>query len=175
VIRIDDDELLRIWNDYSSRLRSRMGALAGYSAPLDDLLQDLFVKIYRNAEKLERGHAPRYMMRAASNLARDYLRKIQRQSTPEPGLSVVYDTPDETLQTRERQAFYSENVVPLIERLPEANRQAIRAFLTDRPRDRNARDLGIPSTTLRSREIAGINRLREQLGYEPAPRNGYRT
>jgi len=174
VITTEREELLKLWTEHAEHLRNRMGVVTGYTAPLDDLLQELFLRVYRKAEKLRPDYAQRYMMRAASNLARDYLRAESRERartyeiTPGP-------TPFDDCLAKERLAFYHESVAPLVENLPARNRQAIRAYMEGRTRSDTAKELGIPSTTLRSREIAGLKRLREQLGYSSNPRNGYRS
>ena len=165
MVRIDDEEILKVWDTYSDQLRGRLRTLAGHSAPVEDLMQDLFVKVYPKASRLQVDFALRYLMTAASNLARDYLRRIRRKKVPAMQELKPDPTPFDSYRINEKTDLYTRRVRPLIEHLPKPKREAIELLLDGRPRAHLARELRIPPSTLRSRQLAGIDLLRKHLGY----------
>ena len=159
-----------VWDQSAKTLRARIRRIAGHAAPLDDLMQDLFVKVYGKAHRLERDFADRYLMTAAANLARDYLRSYRRVSEL-PELQAK-PTQFDACHARERRDLYSTQIQPLLTDLPRRSRQAIEALQSERPRNHLARDLGVPPSTLRSREQAAVKRLQDGLGYRQNKPNG---
>ena len=75
MVRIDEGEITSLWQEHKEKLRARITTLIGNTDSVEDLLQDLFLKVYPKAAKLDAQGAPKYFMRAASNVARDYLRR----------------------------------------------------------------------------------------------------
>ena len=164
MIPIDEEEFLELWHQHKDRLLARIRKLA-HSAPAEDLLQDAFVKVYPKAEKLDADYAPRYLMRTASNLARDYLRRQKNLDDPVEQLS-VQETPFDQHASSEFRELYDREVESAVRSLPSPKLEAIRSYLSEEFRNSTARRIGIPSTTLRSREVAALEDLRDKLNYK---------
>ena len=162
MFRIDLDEILAVWEEKKGQLGKRIRKLTGRSEIVEDLLQDIFVKFYTKAEKLERSYAGRYLMRSATNIAIDYLRR-QRRTYESSEWWPDRRTPYHVYEEAEREQFYVSEVVPAIETLSNDEREAIGLYTTDRTRADAARDLGIPVPTLYSRQMKAIKKLRRKL------------
>ncbi len=66
---MDLDEILAVWEEKKDQLGKRIRKMTGRSEIVEDLLQDIFVKFYQKAGKLESSYAGRYLMRSATNIA----------------------------------------------------------------------------------------------------------
>jgi RNA polymerase sigma factor (sigma-70 family) len=180
VIPIDADDLLRIWEDRRRNLRADIARTAGRGAPLDDLMQDLFLKVYRRRERILPERAVPYLRQAATNLGRDYQRMTYRRfpyqgEMPEEIVSEEADPETQYAQSERSKRFY-ETVLPVIEGLGAEKIQALEAFVSDLPRSRAAEELGVNYNTLRNRELSALQELRETLaGYDANPSGGYRS
>jgi len=133
------------------------------SEVVDDLIQDLFVKVYRNKKKLSGISVHKYLMTGATNIARDYLRKIKRRTFVEEVNWIDCETPEDWYAVTERLEFYRTEIKPRIEALPEPQKQAVLAYANARNLAREARNLGIAYTTFKSRRNTGLNKLRGEL------------
>ncbi len=152
-----------VWEQKKDQLARRISRLIGRSNKVEDLLHDVFVKFLPKAPRLERHYADRYLMRSATNIAIDYLRR-QRRTYEFSEWWSDRRTPYHVYEEEERQEFYVSEVVPAIESLSFEERQAIGLYLTDKKRAHAARELGIPVPTLYSREKTAIKKLRRKLG-----------
>ncbi len=152
-----------MWEEKKKQLGNRIRKLTGRSEIVEDLLQEIFVKFYPKAERLERGYAGRYLMRSATNIAIDYLRR-QRQTCEFSEWWAERRTPYHVYEEAEREQFYVSEVVPALESLSHEEQEAIGLYMTDRKRAPVARDLGIPVETLYSRQMKAIKKLRRKLG-----------
>lgn len=144
-------------------LRNRIAKLTGDWRVVEDLMQDLFVKIYRNKSKLSGDKAANYLMMSASNIARDYLRKLDREKSLAENLVPDYGTPETLSIMNERLEFYENHVRPYLKTLPETQREALLAYANGDNLAQEARKLNIPRTTYRSRRNAGLRKLQEKL------------
>ena len=176
-----DEELM-------GRLRSgredALGQLYGRHAPLifniaaqslgrasaEEVVQDVFVAIWRNAGTFDptRGPFRPWALRIAHHRLINELRRRARQprvgagpdglpldTMPEPGPG-----PDESARADDRRAF----VRAAVEALPPAQRQALSlAFLEDLTHQQIAEALNIPLGTTKSRIRAGLQALRAHL------------
>ena len=165
VICIDQDKLLGIWEENQPKLRARIRNLAGLCAPIDDLLQDVFAKVLPKSQRLEPEYASNYLMRAVGNIARDYLKKLRPECCLVDSHS-VQETPYDAYVKRERPTIYKDIIQPALNSLSSSKLEALELFLQDGTRAATARRMGIPETTLRSREVSALKDLREQLDLE---------
>jgi DNA-directed RNA polymerase specialized sigma24 family protein len=138
-----------------------MTNVAGPRAPLEDLLQEVFVRVYPKAGALEPRYAAHYLMRAAGNRARDYRRRPWRWGKLPELASTA--TPYDACAERELRGLFARDVAPALEDLSEEGREALGRFSTGESGAAYARRLGIPYSTLRGRELAALERLRENL------------
>ena len=152
-----------MWDEEKPRLKARLFNVAGPEAPLEDLLQDVFVRVYAKADRLRPDFAQNYLMRTASNTARDYLRRHSSLPVFEP-LLANRETPYELRTRGELQDFYERELRPAVAALPDRQRESLEWYLNEEPRRNHARRLSMPETTLRSRELVALNNLRNHLG-----------
>jgi RNA polymerase sigma factor (sigma-70 family) len=165
VVRIHDQEITSLWQEHKEKLRARITTLVGNNDSVEDLLQGLFLKVYPKAAKLNAHDAPKYFMRAASNVARDYLRRQSRWKWVPADWCRQEETPYDHYLLRERQDHYDRRVLPAVRSLPARKQQAIDCYLSDETRTAAARRIGALPTTLRSREESALEDLRERLDY----------
>ena len=165
---MNSDEFLETWNNLEGQVKARYRNLAGSGQYLEDFLQDLFVKVYPHASRLEDSFAKQYLMRAAGNLARDYVKRDYREeyavaSLEELPVLATYETPLEVFSVGERQELYRREILPSILELPGPQYQAIQMYFWEGNLARSARESGIPISTLRSRVETGMRYLRGKV------------
>lgn len=162
MIKIDDEEIGSLWEANKEKLEARIKKLTGRADLAEDLLQDVFLKVYPVAEQLDSSYAAKYLMRTATNTARDYRRR-QRYWTMEYKDSAYLETPYDLYLRKERQDYYIHKVTPAVRSLPDKLKEAIELYMNDDSRTGAARKIGIPSTTLRSRQESALRSLRRKL------------
>ncbi|MDA2933573.1 RNA polymerase sigma factor [Acidobacteria bacterium AH-259-D05] len=145
------------------KLRRRIAKLTGNCQVVEDLMQDLFVKVYRNRSTLSGVGVEHYLMRSASNIARDYLRKLKHEKLVVRDSFQNHDNPEDLLMLNERLEFYESQVKPRLEALPNYQKEALLAYTNGNNLAREARKLGVPYSTVRSRCNAGLDELRKEV------------
>jgi len=119
VIKIDDEEIVSLWEENKDKLVARIRKLIPTTDAAEDLLQDVFVKVYPKAEQLDSSYAVKYMMRTATNTARDYLRRhCYGKMEYKDSTYFCQDTPYDFYLGKERQDFYVREVLPAVKSLP---------------------------------------------------------
>lgn len=186
-----DEDILRLvargsneaFDDLYARLaepvRRRVHRIVRSAATADDLVQECFLRIWRNAGQWDgRGSAEAWISRIATNLALNHLRSAKRRRQrplhPTPGPSEdegadrlpswMTDTvslgPDAVLERAER----ADHLRQAIADLPEAKREVIRMVYDEEMDVRSAaRALGIPAGTVKSRLYHARRALNEKL------------
>jgi RNA polymerase sigma-70 factor (ECF subfamily) len=160
-------ELVNHWQQPLARFFAR---LLGRPAPVHDLCQEVFLRVYQAAGQYrEKGNFAAWLYRIALNIGRD----AQRRGRHQPGTLTEAEPTDpegapETLcQRRELHHLVMEAVAALPETL-----RAVLALRHDAGLnfEEIARLTGIPASTLKSRFTAALGRLRDHLrahGYGP--------
>lgn len=120
------------------------------SDAVDDLMQEVFLRVYPRAGTLEPSCWPKYCMRVARNLGIEYSRRNKRLEYRVID-SVCEQTPHHEYLTGERESLY-ERLYDAIDHLSFAQQQAVDIFLSDGHREDAAKAFGIPSSTLRARQ-----------------------
>src|SRR5262245_24544948 len=160
-----DEELMRQVADGSRealavlhrRLGRRIFGLAAHTldrAAAEDLVQDVFLAVWRNARRFdpERGSVRTWVLQIAHFRLLNELRRRSRQPeiVPDPdglvldGLPAGDLGPDERTWQQHRRAI----VEAALDRLPPSQRQAIDlAFLDDLTHEQVAAELGVPLGT----------------------------
>ncbi|MDA2933456.1 RNA polymerase sigma factor [Acidobacteria bacterium AH-259-D05] len=142
-------------------MRKRIVKLTQDRETAEDLIQDLFVKVYRNRSKLSGDSVTNYLMRSASNIARDYLRKLKYEKLIVEDSFQSRDNPEDLVILNERLEFYESQVKPKLEALPEIQKEALLAYVNGDNFAREARKLGVPYSTVRSRRDKALKKLRK--------------
>ena len=161
------EELLAIWRELHNRLRAFIGARVADRADVDDILQEVFLRIHRHVGSLERAdRLQAWVYQITRNAIIDHYRapSVRREvpaggpsdlddfahSTPPPG-----EEPD-SAELRELSACLR----PMIDRLPGTYRRAIRLAELDGVRQNvAAAQLGVSVSGMKSR----LQRARRQL------------
>ena len=131
------------------------------SAVADDLLQDVFLRVYPRRHILGPGEVGRYCNTVTRNTTLDYIVRRQRLDNSLPELA-YHQTPYDDYVQHERDSYHGQ-VREAVAQLPARQQQAVAAFLSYDRRSDAARSLGIPDTTLRARQAAAFIRLRRHL------------
>jgi len=177
-----DDELMR---EIAGGSAEALGMLHRRFAPLilriavhtldraaaEDLVQDVFVAVWRNAGRFdpERGTARSWILQIAHfRLLNELrLRSRQPQIVPDPeglvlsGFPANDPEPAETAWQQDRRAVLKS----ALEELPPPQREALAlAFLEDLTHEQVAAELGVPLGTAKTRIRSGLQRLRSTLG-----------
>jgi RNA polymerase sigma-70 factor, ECF subfamily len=156
------EELVRAWEGPLGRFLQRM---VGSTETAQDLLQELFLRVYLNAGKFrDQGEFKPWLYRIALNLARDHARKQARQMATRIDFAaeVASKSPssDDELSLREE----SEQVRQALSELPEQLREVVvLRHYEDLSFEAMARMLEVPATTLKSRFQVAMKRLEQQL------------
>jgi len=177
-----DDELMR---EIAGGSSEALGMLHRRFAPLilriavhtldraaaEDLVQDVFVAVWRNAGRFdpERGTARSWILQIAHFRLLNELRRRNRQPqiVPDPeglvlsGFPANDPEPAETAWQQDRRAVLKS----ALEELPPPQREALAlAFLEDLTHEQVAAELGVPLGTAKTRIRSGLQRLRSTLG-----------
>jgi RNA polymerase sigma-70 factor (ECF subfamily) len=164
-------EALGVLHQRFARPISRLAAeTLGHSAA-EDLVQDVFLLVWRNAGRFDpaRGTVRAWLFQIAHYRLLNELRRQSRQPemAPDPdglllaGLSTSDPGPPGAAWRRDRRAILQS----ALEEVPSAQREALSlAFLEDLTHEQVAAELGLPLGTAKTRIRAGLQRLRVALG-----------
>jgi RNA polymerase sigma factor (sigma-70 family) len=144
-------------------------------AAAEDLVQEVFVAVWRNADRFdpERGSVRAWILQIAHFRLLNELRRRSRQpeiaADPDglvlDGLPAADPGPPEVASHRHRRAL----IQSAFAELPPPQRQAISlAFLDDLTHEQVATELGLPLGTAKTRIRTGLQKLRGMLGPQAA-------
>jgi RNA polymerase sigma-70 factor (ECF subfamily) len=117
----------QLWEDFTSQLRRFISARVSNEADVNDILQEVFIKIHRSIDRLEdpsKLHA--WVYQITRNVIIDYYRKAEK------GVEITSELPDvlvEESSDEEVEAEVATWLRPMMEELPEKYREALQ--LTD--------------------------------------------
>ena len=159
------EKLRTLWDGHSKVLYAYLLRLTKSEADAADFLQDVFCRLGRQPELVERLSAePRgYLLRLAHNVVVDHARRAQAKerifekiSAARVGEFAAAEDPDEALLRRE--------LLAALEGLPDEQRVVVHARLWKmRTLDDIARELGVSINTAASRYRYGIDKMRTRL------------
>ena len=147
---------------YENRLYNHALRMVGNPDDAMDLLQDVFLSVYRNLDSF-RGDAPftAWIFRIATFRCTDHLRKRRYDVTE------YEEQPDETGRGNPslnlESARSNRDIMHLMAKLPQEQRQVIELkFFQNFTFDEIAAQLGISSNTAKSRLYAALKKMRAQ-------------
>jgi RNA polymerase sigma-70 factor, ECF subfamily len=115
-----------VWEDFHGRLRSFVSRRVKQPADVDDVVQEVFLRIHRNLSTVkDEARLPAWIFKIASNAIVDYFRKNARSME---GLAEDFDLPAATEQPEIDYSAFTELahcLEPMIEALPESYQRAI--------------------------------------------------
>lgn len=155
----------QLWDDFARRLRAFIATRVSNHADVDDILQEVFIKVQRGADQLrDEDRLTTWMFRVAHNTIIDYYRAAPRRrerpvdTFPDedghPGADVQFDDPAAV------RAEISACLRPLIDKLPDHYRQALEMVELDgTSQTEAARIAGMSVSGMKSR----VQRARSQV------------
>jgi len=149
-----------IWNDFNRELKAYIKRSVVNPSDVDDIMQDIFVKIIKNIEKVNQAkNLQQYIYGVARNAINDYFNNgIYRNSyaeIPEIPLDV---------ETESLNSIIADSLKPFIDQLPEKYREAILMTEFQNVSQKElAERLNISYSGAKSRVQRGKEKLKEQL------------
>src|SRR5881296_1581873 len=165
------EEALAVLHRRFARLVFGLALQALDRAAAEDIVQDVFLAVWRNAATFDpqRGSVRAWVLQIAHFRVLNELRRRSRQpeleADPEGHVLASLSAPDpgpaEAAAAEHRRA----TLQSAVDDLPPPQRQAIRlAFLHDLTHEQVAAELGLPLGTAKTRIRAGLQKLRGALG-----------
>ncbi|MBR5699824.1 MAG: sigma-70 family RNA polymerase sigma factor [Bacteroidales bacterium] len=153
-------DLERLVRSQQDRLFALAYVRIGNRPDAEDILQDVFLKLFRSGENLRNiSHLEHYLIRAVCNKCRDYQRKRQYNLIPIENAAQI-SIPDDDIPMHEEYLRISK----LLESLPEEQQEVVRLKCTDGLKFREiAKILEIPEATAKSRYRYAIGHIQNRL------------
>jgi RNA polymerase sigma-70 factor (ECF subfamily) len=153
------DALVRRWQQPVARFLAR---LLGGNAPVADLCQDVFLRVYLSRERYrEEGHFSTWLYRIALNLGRDHARRQVRQPVALPEEAIVVAAKDGHCWERHE---IEESVEIALSRLtPPLREVLVLRHYEDVNFEEMARLLETPASTLKSRFAVALRQMQAIL------------
>jgi RNA polymerase sigma factor (sigma-70 family) len=137
----------------------------------EDVLQEVFLGVWRDRGALDRGRGSfaAWLMAAVHHKAVDAVRREEsqrrRRARAETELELAAQTADRDVEDEAERRVVSGRVRTALGRLPEAQREALALGYYGGFTQREVAALtGAPLGTVKTRMLAGMRRLREELG-----------
>jgi len=155
-------ETERIWNDFHAGLRAFISRRVDRPADVDDILQEVFLRIHRRVASLS--HAERlvaWLFEVTRNAVADFYRSAARQRELPAGAAPESDGPASEEEAERQRAELSRCLGPMVQRLPANYREAITLVELEGLTQRAAAErLGLSLSGAKSRVQRGRERLR---------------
>lgn len=152
-----------IWQQFHQRLRGFILQRVNNPADADDILQEVFVRIYQHLTTVREGdRLQSWIFAIARNAIIDYYRNVKRQPefTSEATLDTLVMDDDPEVFNQQMASCLR----PLLEHLPKSYREAVQlAELEGMTQAAIAQELGISLSGMKSRVQRGRQKLKELL------------
>ncbi len=153
-------EVADIWNDFKDELRSFIAAKVKYQADPDDILQDVFVKVIQNQDKLAKTHNLKHYLYA---MVRNATTDVFRKSRPMTDVSEL-EIPIVEGETSLNELIAECCLRPFIQQLPDNYRTAlVEVEFNNRSQKELATQENISYSALKSRVQRGRDKLKEMV------------
>jgi RNA polymerase sigma-70 factor (ECF subfamily) len=167
-----------VWSEFSGRLRAFIARRVRHPEDADDLLQEVFLRIHRSSGTLaDADRLPAWLFQITRNVLIDHYRSTaarhrhtggQREGPEEEppadaagAISGAADAPSPGDDARDEEELAT-CLVPMLERLPEPYREAVRLTGLDGvPQVVAAERLGLSASGMKSRVQRGRRLLRD--------------
>lgn len=173
--------LAKIWLQHRNQFRSLVSRILFDKSSIDDVIQEAFTRALQNGKTFDdEVEAYKYMRKVVVNTTIDYYRHCRRHSarfqnqdfTAANNPAVIEQDsnhPFQLLAKKEEahnQQHIMDQVREALNELSPAHQEAIK-LVFHKPQDKTLKEVcrkeGIPYSTLRSRTLAAIDRIRERL------------
>lgn len=154
-------EVADIWREFGNELRSFIARRVKHHADPDDVLQDVFLKILTNQDKLEKSnHLKQYL----HGMVRNAIYDVFRKQKPHVAIEDVHLPWTEEDGQSLTEVIAECCVRPFVDELPEKYRDAlIDVEFNHKPQKELASELGISYSAAKSRVQRGREKLKEQI------------
>lgn len=154
-----------LWHDFRDRLRAFVARRVKHPEDVEDILQDVFLRIHRNLQQINRQESlPSWIYQITRNSIMDHYRSRRRkEESLDEGL---HQPPAPTVEEDLLRAAHelAQCLSPMLRSLPEAYRDAlVMTDLEGATQQEAARLAGISLSGMKSRIQRGRRRLRETL------------
>ena len=161
----DKEALAALFNLYGPRIKSMMLKLGASDALAEDLVQDIFLSVWRKAALFssQRGAASTWIFTIARNLRIDQLRRQSNKPYEDlASMDIASDAPSSSFLVEQHQVI--DRVTTALGSLSEQQQEVVRlSFIHDMPHAEIATRIGIPLGTVKSRLRLAYERLRPML------------
>jgi RNA polymerase sigma-70 factor (ECF subfamily) len=130
VIRLkngDSQAFTDLFNSYKDKLMRFLLRMTDSCEDAEDIVQDIFVKIFLERESLDKiNNLDAYMFKMAKNRAIDFVRKFAKEETFTSDINITVESPEDMLLEREKQLTLQEAVdllSPQQKRIYKAHRE----------------------------------------------------
>jgi RNA polymerase sigma-70 factor, ECF subfamily len=156
----DREAFDRLFRMLQEPLYGYIFSLVGARAPAEDVLQEVFILIYRKIRWLREPELLRpWVYRIATREAFKHLKRERRWTDKAEDESVLHDLPSPS-----RDDLAPELITQLVERLSPASRAVIVLhYLHEMPLAEIAEVMGVAVGTVKSRLAYGLDMMRRQL------------
>ncbi|HAA93360.1 MAG TPA: RNA polymerase subunit sigma [Rhodospirillaceae bacterium] len=161
----DKSAFASLFDHFAPRVKAFLRRQGTSEAQLDDLVQEVMLKVWRYAERFdpEKGKAATWVFTITRNARIDFLRKENR---PEPDKNDPMLVPAAEIGSDEN-VFAKQSasrIAAALAELPKEQSEILKlAFYEDKSHGDIARQIGLPLGTVKSRIRLSFNRLRSLL------------
>ncbi|MBL1407175.1 RNA polymerase sigma factor [Sphingobacterium faecale] len=154
-----------LYNQYSKKLYWKLKQMVKYPSEADELLQNLFVKVWEKREQIVIHQTfEGYLYRVAQHMAIDYFRSLDRQSRLQDEVSrtgaIIAENTEALLFAKETQQLLDEAVASL----PEQRRRAfILCKLEGKSHQEAAEIMNISPNTVHNHLVKAVYTVRQHL------------
>jgi RNA polymerase sigma-70 factor (ECF subfamily) len=160
----DADAFAELYDRHAARVLGLLLKLTGQRDDAEDLLQEVFSQVWRDAGKYDpaRANPEVWLLLLARSRALDYLRRRRPVNGSPPEAALVCETdPTQLLEKSEA----AQRVRAALAVLPDEQRKAIQlAFYGGLTHEQIAQSLAVALGTVKTRIRLGMQRLRVMLG-----------
>jgi RNA polymerase sigma-19 factor, ECF subfamily len=154
-----------LYHRYKHKLYSNLRKLVKSESEAEELLQQLFVKIWENRLSLDADKVFKaYLFRIAENLVYDFFRKVTRDKNMEARLMTIatenYSHIEESIYSKEREAIINRAVAALP---PQRRHIFTLCKLEGKTYEEVSIELGISTSTVNDHIVKGTRSVREYL------------
>ena len=155
-------EFSQLWQEYSDRLRQFLLSRTKNPADVDDLLQEILIKTYRNLDTVkDPDKFLSWLFQIARNTLTDYYRKSGVEASRQDTLQREILTEQEPEQYEQVRRELTNCILPFLNQLPPKYREAIEAVdLQGESQKELAAKLGLSYSAVKSRVQRGRSMLK---------------
>ena len=153
------------WNEIEARLRPYVARRVASRADVDDVLQEIFIRVHKGLDGLRDGERfGGWVYRIAEHAVADYARAHAKATNVAPVDNVAAPELDRSVECQNLQADLGECVALFVARLPSPYREAITLTELEGLTQKDAAEmLGISTSGMKSRVQRGREKIRDMF------------